>query len=167
MIELSSGCWARLSIGEWRDRLSYLDDVPFDLLNAMIEGCQNHSPVSVKFNAEGYEYIVVIDFLDTYVIYEESEAAAMPMTKSCEKRCVVDDDCAVIHFKVPRRDLAAELIKDIRSDVKGWAEFYSVEPEEIGPRQLELLSLCRKLESLLANPALGTVCRDYVPNNIC
>ena len=63
--------WADITIGDWSDRCSYLTDVPFQLLEAMCRSCKNHEPVAAKFDAEGWEYTIIFDWLETHIIIEK------------------------------------------------------------------------------------------------
>lgn len=58
--------WSQITIGNWSDRCSYLDDVPFLLLEGMEGVCRTGNPVVAKFDAEGWEYLIVFD------VYEDA-----------------------------------------------------------------------------------------------
>lgn len=140
--------WSHISIqGKnlgWEDRMSYLDDVAFELLRAMIESCKEHRPVAVKFDAEGYEYILVIDWLRTYVIYQDSAIVQMAGFE--------EENSSFIALDAKREDLAKELIQDVRENSLAWATFccdFEGGEEEAAKRETELLQLCRDLEVLL------------------
>ena len=147
MLNTPKNGWGKIQIGEWEDRVSYLDDIPFDLLEALTDSCKKHVPVSVKFDAEGYEYIVVFDWMVTYVIYQESAVVNLLCGRNNGEE---DSETCVVRISVPRSEIAKELIHDIRANAPEWAAFYcSVEDEEVGQRQLQLLTMCKQLESLL------------------
>ena len=59
--------WSTITIGNWSDRCSYIDDVPFMLLSAVDEVIRTRTTYSVKFDAEGYEYIIVFDEFEAIV----------------------------------------------------------------------------------------------------
>lgn len=149
--------WSRIEINDgtktWGDCLSYLDDAPFDLLHAMIESCKEHKPVAVRFDAEGHEYIIVFEWLATYIIYQDTRTFR-----------VIDPDMeptnSFVALNVKRDDLATQLIADVRANVEDWASFYcdvSIDKDEITSehmallkeRKQELLKLCSELESLI------------------
>lgn len=144
--------WSKITIAgknqTWSDRISYLDDVPFDLLHALIDSCKNHRPVAVKFDAEGYEYIIVFEWVSVYVIYQGSNII----------QCLSKDktqQTSLVAIDAKRADVATELIADIREATAEWAEFWydaipeTNEKEELEQRKEELLKLCDELESLL------------------
>lgn len=137
--------WAHIQLLEWSDRLSYLDDVPFMLLNALYDGCYDHKPVSVKFDAEGYEYILVFEWKFVYVIYQDS-SFLQHFSKDTGS-----EEMQIIKLHISREAVCRELIQDIRNDVKEWASFYyDVEdPITAEERQKELLNLCDSVEALL------------------
>ena len=96
--------WRKIHIGAWSDRCSYLDDVPMKLLEAFVRCFRESEPQSVRFDAEGYEYILVFDTYQTCVI----------TSKDGNELTVLDVDY---------RTLAAECITDIRRDLDAWAAF--------------------------------------------
>lgn len=134
--------WATITIEDWSDRLSYLDDVPFMLLDAMIWSCREHQPASVRFDAEGYDYIIVFDWLYTYIIE-------------------LKDKTKMLEFHIDRDDLAKQLIRDIKNALQEWAGFVDygdmtgVEKEY---RKLCLESKCMELEELLPSDDYKILC---------
>ena len=162
MITLPVNGWSKIKIHDsrykWEDRLSYLDDVPFKLLNALIESCEEHKPVAVRFDAEGYEYITIFDWLSTYIIYQDSNIVRAFLNDS-QDQAQAEDDNMFIALDAKREDLSRELIGNIRANTREWAAFwYDAVPDDleeanaeeaIGVRITQLLKLCDKLESLL------------------
>ena len=134
--------WSRITIGDWSDSVSYIDDVPGMLLNALIDSCRNHHPVAVKFDAEGYEYVLLFDWQCSYVLYQ-----SVPFVHAKP----LEEEPEVLIFDVERKDVAAELIQDIRTDIDDWAQFEaSMDSEETAAKNKErLLALCDELEGLL------------------
>lgn len=96
--------WSELHMGTWSDRLSYLDDPAFDLLWAIERALRTKQPSAVKFDAEGYEYIIVFDCCDQFVITD-------------------DDPFTLAHIDMKLEDVAAALVRDIRKDLDLWAAF--------------------------------------------
>lgn len=146
MIICDDAGWGKIKVsGEnvsWGDRLSYLDDVPFALLDAFIESCKKHKPAAVRFDAEGYEYILVIEWTHMYVIYQDYSFLRQMGMKPAESE--------LVDVKVDCDALARELIADIRGDVEAWAGFSCDCREEDVPARCEaLLKMCDELESLL------------------
>ena len=60
--------WSKITIGSWSNRRSYLDDVPFILLQVISGLLSTMRPTSVKFDAEGYEFILVFDYGVVHII---------------------------------------------------------------------------------------------------
>lgn len=125
--------WARLSIGQWNDRCSYLDDIPMNLLKALIHVCKTNSPAVVEFDAEGWEDIIVFDCLDTYILTDKS------------------GETQLISLNTNIHKLAQELAQDIRDNLNAWVWwpcwFESNDEREIPKRTEELLKLCADLEA--------------------
>lgn len=128
--------WSTIKIGGWFDRCSYLDDVPVMLLQNMItffEG-KMYKPVSIKFDAEGYEYILTLDTGMVHVITEQDEGYKLHSEE--------------VDFK----QLAKELASDILRDIDGWTTWLSYAPwtkNELVEREKELCELSKKLETFL------------------
>lgn len=129
MLATPNAGWSRITIGDWSDRCSYLDDVPFKLLEAMEEACRENKPVSVKFEAEGWWYLIVFDDFWTYIIEE----------------C---DETKLYKVEIDRDKLAKELIADIRIDIDEWTMWFDYRETEdyYSERKKDLLALCDVIE---------------------
>lgn len=123
--------WSEITIGNWKDRCSYLDDVPYDLLKTMGAADRAHVPKCVKFDAEGWEYIIVFDMFETHIITYTS-----------------DGDYTYVAVEINLKDLIRELIADIRRDIVEWANWgYNMSNDEIEERKSTLESWCRAIEN--------------------
>lgn len=125
--------WSHITIGEWSDRCSYLDDVPYMLLEALEESCRTFKPVAVEFEAEGWNYIIVFNSFETHIISDKEDV----YTHTC--------------IEVDHRDLAHELITDIRNNLDDWAAFPcgNMTIDEYEDRKKDLAVMCNILESRL------------------
>lgn len=125
--------WSHISIGEWSDRCSYLDDVPYMLLEALEESCRTFKPVAVEFDAEGWNYIIVFNSFETHIISDKDDS----YTHTC--------------IEVDNRDLANELIADIRENLADWADWPCgcISDDEYEERKKDLIVMCNILESRL------------------
>lgn len=131
MLDCPQHGWSHITIGTWSDRCSYLDDVPFMLLHAISGFLSTRQPVSVKFDAEGYEYILVFDFSVVHIIKD------------------ADDGYKLSSQEVSYPSLIEELIGDIRREIDGWTGWMSYESEDLRGRKERLLAECGNLESLI------------------
>lgn len=126
--------WSNIKIGDWTDRCSYLDDVPFLLLEMLEENGRTSRPVSGKFDAEGYEYIIVFDKYETHIITE------------------TDTGYELKTVEVRSEELAKDLIEDIRRDIdswSGWIDYGDMSDDERQERKKDLLILCSIVEKRL------------------
>jgi len=90
-----------------------------------------HKPVSVKFDAEGWEYIIVFDWTETYIISGKG------------------DGHTLITIEINRDDLAKDLVSDIHRDLGGWSswvDYGGMTDDERNERSKDLLILCEMLE---------------------
>lgn len=125
--------WSEITIGSWHDRCSYLDDVPYRLLEAVDYTNRTNMPSSVKFDAEGWEYIIVFDMYETHIICYDFE---------CEYHYYTID--------INLKDLIRELIADIRRDLVAWSAWgYDMNEDEIEERKLDLDAWCNVIEKRL------------------
>ena len=60
--------WSNITIRDWSDRCSYIDDIPVMLLDAIYQQLCNNTIQAVGFDAEGYEYIIIFDKFYTHII---------------------------------------------------------------------------------------------------
>lgn len=129
MLSIPKYGWVNLSIGDWSDRASYLTNVSFDILEAFINLLQNRKVSSVSFDAEGWEYIIVFDFYDVYIIENKEEEPKL------------------YHFDISAVSLAEEVYKDMKDNVYAWSLWdYGTQSEE--DRLVEEKKLKEKLENL-------------------
>lgn len=104
MLSIPKAGWARVSIGDFSSRASYIRDVPVECLKAMISSYENNLPAVMKFDAEGWEYIVVVDDFKTHIISDDCE-----------------EGYAFSTIEIKKDDLARELVDDIKLHLNGWA----------------------------------------------
>ena len=121
--------WSRLEIGNWSDRISYLDDAAFMLLETIIKSYEEPAIQSVEFDAEGYEWKLIFDGEKVTVITEK-------------------DETEITNLDVSRKDIAKGIITDIRHDVRDWVNFVYWDLDEAAQKEREddLLTLCNQLE---------------------
>ena len=124
--------WSRLEIGSWSDRISYLDDAAFMLLETIIKSYEEPAIQDVEFDAEGYEWKLVFDGEKATVITEK-------------------DETEITNLDVSRKDIAKGIINDIRHDVREWVHFvyWDLTASEYIERESKLLDMCDKLEMLI------------------
>ena len=130
MIKNPKNGWCFFSIGAFKGTPSYLTDVPIDLLNAFIQYNQTGTGIA-WFDEEGSDFTLVLN-PDSIFIIEEKEQP-------------------VLHYfpDLEVGTLKKELIKDIESDLNGWAEFIpSDNKHEIYEHKNEILQKLTILKAL-------------------
>lgn len=104
MLEKPYAGWTNIKIKNWSDRASYLTDIHLDFLNSLINSYKNYTVASVKYDAEGWEGIIVIDDYSTYIIkYEDKSGKPY-----------------VLEIEIDKDDVSKELIKDIEDNLEEW-----------------------------------------------
>lgn len=132
MLDTPKFGWSHITIGSWRERCSYLDDVPMELLEAIKLFLSTKRPTPLKFDAEGYEYILIFDLGVVHVIAENEN----------------DDAYTLTSLEVDYKALANELAIDICRDIDEWTHwlYYMGTPEkELVQRKTRLLTLCDEI----------------------
>ena len=104
MLEKPYAGWTNIKIKNWSDRASYLTNIHLDFLNSLINSYKNYTVASVKYDAEGWEGIIVIDDYSTYIIkYEDKSGKPY-----------------VLEIEIDKDDVSKELIKDIEDNLEEW-----------------------------------------------
>jgi len=119
--------WVNINIGEFNEVASYLTDVANDCLDAFIFARENGFPAVVYFDAEGYDYHIIVSYFESFIIIQK-------------------DETKTYHFDLDFYDLAKELIDDIEKNIDDWADWqcYNQYDED------ELKRNKRKLEQKIA-----------------
>jgi hypothetical protein len=135
--------WVQIRIGEFEERASYLTDVPIDILEAFIELYKHHKPVAIKFDAEGWEYIIVIDHYQTHIIDYTYRTDDEYLNSEDEKQ-------VLITVEINKNDLAKEFISDIERDYDKWVRWmYYDEKDTIAERKEYLDTKLQELKSFV------------------
>ena len=116
--------WSNITIGSWSDRCSYLDDVPFMLLDALQDALSGKTPIAIEFDAEGYGYTIVFSLGVIHIVTE------------------TEDGYKLASEEIFCKELAKELIADIRKDINVWTiwqDFHETTEEQQETRKQLLL----------------------------
>lgn len=123
--------WTDITIGDWKDRASYLTSVPCDMLDKVADILEYRLPTCVYCDAEGWEYIIVFEHFETFIIHQE------------EKNVLISIDIKI-------EDIAKELLKDIKDYFEDWVVW---EPDcgkhNIEKYREELKKKVERLEKLI------------------
>jgi hypothetical protein len=98
--------WTNVTIGDFSERASYLTDVPIQCLQSFVSMLKYKLPFAVNFDAEGWEYVVVITDFEAHIL---------------------SNKCDNGHFykwiDIRKEDLAKELISDIENHFDCWVDW--------------------------------------------
>lgn len=112
--------WCNFKLGTFESTPSYLTDVPIDILTAFID-YHNKGCGVIWFDEESTEFTLVITPYSLFIIEEKEK----PILHDFSEMKIVD--------------LEKELIKDIESDLCGWANFtIDNDVEEIKQHETEI-----------------------------
>lgn len=125
MLKKPKDGWSKITIGNWSDRCSYINNVPIDLLKAFINLYKYRNPTTVKFDAEGWEYIIVFDFYEIHIITEKNDEYILKTIP-----CNINN-------------LTNELVNDILLNIKEWVNFDEDSPLD----KTQIIDLCNRLKN--------------------
>ena len=104
MIKNDGHGWGTFKLGNFTGRLSYMEDVPVDLLQAFI-GWHDKGSGCAWIDEEGTEFTLVLTPYSAYVIVERGGVELIDLSE----------------LKI--EEIEKELIDDIESDFEGWVKF--------------------------------------------
>ena len=104
MIKNDGHGWGTFKLGNFTGRLSYIEDVPVDLLQAFIDWHDKGSGCA-WIDEEGTEFTLVLTPYSVYVIVERGGVELIDLSE----------------LKI--EEIEKELIDDIENDLTGWSEF--------------------------------------------
>lgn len=125
--------WTEISISTWKERASYLTDVPHDFLDAFNRLFKTRKPQCIYCDAEGWDYIIVFSFNEVYII------------ESKEKEILYS-------FEVNICSLSEELIKDMQDYIDLWVRWNDLyDIEDTKKEQEEKHRILGKIQQLKIN----------------
>lgn len=128
--------WVDINIGEWSNYASYLTNPHYDFFDAFENILGNRRQSCVYMDAEGHEFIVVLDYNCVYII----------MIEETESLKVIQKDIV---------ELAEEFYNDVKRDIEAWIHWFVwtelYEEDDLRGKkaqQAERRKLNRKLQKL-------------------
>lgn len=96
--------WSTVTIGTFNVKASDLVDIPIDWLKACIFGIRENSTIALFLDEEGSECYIASYYGVTYVIVDR-------------------DEVQIYSFDIDYRELAKEILEDIKTYSKEWEEW--------------------------------------------
>jgi len=93
--------WTEFKLGDFKSRASYLTNIPQDCIDAFIYGLKNHKPITIFFDAEGYEFYLVSDYYSSYIILDDEETTVYYINKGI-------------------KEIAKKFVHDIERNYEAW-----------------------------------------------
>lgn len=130
------GCgWAHINIGTYKERMSYLTDVPTELLNAAINFIDKGNAQAIDFDCEGRSFTLVFGNDGVYII---DKKGMKPRVRT---------------MNVDVLDLILGIFKDVNGHINEWVSmFYGallMTPSEEEEYMVLLKTKCMVLFELL------------------
>ena len=142
MLENPSCGWVKIHLGDFCDRASYLTDVIYDILEALIHVLNRKGSASVYFDAEGWEWYIVLTWYETFVI-------DYPYRTDEEYINSVDDSPELTVIDMRIEDIAKEVIKDFEKDYDEWIHWLPEDESE--ERTKELNKMINKIKEMVGD----------------
>lgn len=133
--------WVNIHICDFKERASYLTDVPIDILQSLIAAYNHHIPAAIKFDAEGWEWILIIDDFDIHIITDDGD---------------YEEQFTYCNYEIDRSDFTQKVISDILRDIDDWAAWSSDidDANDVVFRKGEILRLIKELKGAMKNKPL-------------
>lgn len=132
MISSPKHGWCNFDLRDFHGTPSYLTDVPVDILEAFIDLFIKGQGIA-WFSEEGTEFTLVMTPYSMFIIEEKDKPILHDYTK------------------INPRELAKELIEDIKKDMNGWSQFITDDDdrEEIQVHRDNIRRLIIELEKYI------------------
>lgn len=133
MLDIPKNGWSPIHIGNWTSRCGCDDDVPFALLDALMNVCGSDQPTSVRFQTTDGEATIIFDFEAAHIIFSGPDGYVL----------------SSVH--TPCYQMASELIADLQENLDAWVGWSPSlrDPELLAERKAELKERCAELRQLV------------------
>lgn len=119
--------WVHFELGKFSGSMSYMTDVPFDILNNLVRHFIDGDVFAVSFDEEGSRFTLIADCYNTYVIS-------------------VRDKFRLYHTDIDSIELANKLILSIETNIDGWANWLCYDTEiDVQYRKRRILEIIKEL----------------------
>lgn len=124
--------WCEVAIGTFKERASYLTDLPLNILETVIHTLKTGKPAVCECDAEGYDYLIVFTQDNVEIILNKEK------TK-------------LFSFDTDIKTVSREILNDIQPKIQLWTDWLedSDEFENRQKNERKLTELCTEVENLL------------------
>ena len=131
--------WTKVCIGDFIGWASYINDVPVKCLKAFINGYPSNLPFTIRFDAEGHEHLLIVDYYATHIITDKDAGK------------IKNQDYSLTSLVIDPYDLAKELVNDIESNLEEWVQWDLLMDDGINSieRRKELTQLTEELKTII------------------
>ena len=102
-------------------RVSYIDSMPYMLLEELIDSIKNKKDFLLVFDAEGYEYTIESSINKKNVL------------------CLLEEKDGIVSFEIEKNfnDFAKKVLISMESDFESWLSFQTINEEEDDENDIE------------------------------
>lgn len=131
MLSRPKNGWSTLKIGNFSSRVSYLTDVPYECLNACLAALKYNIPLAMSFDAEGWEFEVLSNNINTYIIMNDENGEDILKKED-----------------VSKMELIKSIVDNIELNISDWA-FWDLDEYSVEKNKEELLRLIKDVRELM------------------
>ena len=135
--------WSYISLGGYKNRLSYLTNLPIEWLNAAIYGLENLTPFAVHGFCEPGRLLCLVSYWNCHVIFEDERS-----------KSIAKDELMTDIANVSMLDFCIMLRDDISDDLDAWCNWDDCNNEKtIKEMKVKLAELLDRLSELIIKQA--------------
>lgn len=129
ILKIFDSGWAKFKIEDYERAVSYLTDIPIEILENILIAKEHKVDFTYNFETEGKgDFKLIADNYRTYIIEE-----GMPQ-------------CQLDTFDISFEKLSKSIIESIKADIKGWSSWDGMDGDDFAKRERQILDLIDRIE---------------------
>lgn len=129
ILKIFGSGWAKFKIEGYEKSVSYLTDIPIEILENILIAKEHKVDFTYNFETEGKgDFKVISDDRRTYIIEE-----GYPQ-------------CQLDTFDISFEELSKGIIESIKADIKGWSSWDGMDGDDFAKRERQILDLIEQIE---------------------
>lgn len=131
ILKIFDSGWAKFKIEDYEKAVSYLTDIPIEILENILIAKEHKVDFTYNFETEGKgDFKVIADESRTYIIEE-----GYPQ-------------CQLDTFDISFEELSKNIIESIKADIKGWSSWDGMDGDDFANRERQILDLIDRIERI-------------------
>lgn len=133
ILKIFDSGWAKFKIEDYERTVSYLTDIPIEMLENILLAKEHNVDFTYTFETEdrdGGDFKLIADKYRTYIIEDG------------KPQCQLDT------FDISFEELSKGIIESIKADIKGWSSWNGMDGDDFAKRERQILDLIDRIERL-------------------